>query len=520
MTEHYCLNCLLAGGDYGPIDDNDPHFRNYHQVHKSCAGWGTIPPQPKEPTIIEQATQVFKDSDLNVPRANEQAKRMLEKEKKKIEQVYERFQFNIVAEKINDEKYFLLIKETEDLYLYDEPVRFYKPHAEVEIKRRTDELVKDCNTHTRNEVVNSIKQRCRLVESKELFDSKIINVKSGILDPDSFEVKPHSPDYLTTLQMPIVIQRKIYSSSRNLKLWNHILTIIDPKDITKILELIWIAISGRNNEKKCFVFKGITNTQKTTLADIIAMIIGEENIAREHPESFLDKNIRFGSTDFIGKRMNISSEIGNLTKEQLERMKSYIGAETRNAERKGSNEREKFDPKRFVFLFTTNTLGSDYALISDPSFVTRFQFLIFRNQITEQNQDGTWLDTFFDNSLDRESAISALISIVLEYKKAQSQKKCPKTKWSTIEETRKILKETMDKDDLYFEDKRIIAKSGSKLTLDEVVNDFSKFVSRKVNNQEMGMIMQRQGFKSSRSNGVTYFKNTTFKVAEGQEVLN
>ena len=120
----------------------------------------------------------------------------------------------------------------------------------------------------------------------DLLESRHINTQSGILDPKTFEVKPHSFKYLTTTKLPFGINH----NARNLKLWNHVLTIIDPKDINLLMELIWICISGNNPFKKMFVFKGISNTQKSTLADIIVWIIGNENVSRQKPEAFLSKN--------------------------------------------------------------------------------------------------------------------------------------------------------------------------------------------------------------------------------------
>ena len=137
-----------------------------------------------------------------------------------------------------------------------------------------------------------------------------------------------------------------------------------------------------------FVFKGLTNTQKSTLADILVWIIGAANVSRQKPEAFLSKNSRFGTSKFIGKRMNIASEIANLTEDMLENQKSLIGAELHNTERKSDNAERYFNPTRFLFLYTTNHLGKIYSSIDDNSVTTRFQFLIFRNQIDETKANG------------------------------------------------------------------------------------------------------------------------------------
>ncbi len=96
MTNHFCLNCPLAGGDYGPIDDNDPLFGNCYQVHKNCSGWGTAPPETKESTIIEK----YKDEsvsngsvegsiDLSIERAAQQARKIKLNETKRTKTVWQ-----------------------------------------------------------------------------------------------------------------------------------------------------------------------------------------------------------------------------------------------------------------------------------------------------------------------------------------------------------------------------------------------------------------------------------------------
>ena len=205
--------------------------------------------------------------------------------------------------------------------------------------------------------------------------------------------------------------------------------------------------------------------------------------------------------------MNIASEIGGLTEEMLENQKSLVGAELQNTEMKSDNTERYFDPTRFVFLYTTNKLGEIYSSINDNSVITRFQFLIFRNQIEETKANGQWYDEFFEDNEDKQSAIDTILNIVINYKKAQKLGRIPKTKWSTIAETKEILKEQMSPEDKYFEADRIISKDGNNLTLEEIRADFNRFVGYKVNPQQMGNVLKNHGFNSSKSNGSTLYRN-------------
>jgi hypothetical protein len=207
----------------------------------------------------------------------------------------------------------------------------------------------------------------------------------------------------------------------------------------------------------------------------------------------------------------MASEIGHLTESMLEKLKSLIGAELQNTERKNDNTERYFDPTKFVFLFTTNKMGEIYSKINDNSIITRFQFLIFRNRIDDNKTNGQWYDELFTDEYDKQTAIDTVVRLVLAYKK-----KGIKTKWSNIAETKQILKEEQPKEDKYFEDGRLIPKEGSILQLTEIIKDFESFVGYKVTPIQLGHILKKNGMVTSQSNSKTVLKGYSFPKADDQ----
>ena len=129
--------------------------------------------------------------------------------------------------------------------------------------------------------------------------------------------------------------------------------------------------------------------------------------------------------------------------------------------------------------------------------------------------NGQWYDSFFVDEDDKKSAIETIVNIIINYKKTQSLGKIPKTKWSNIIDTKMILDEEMPIEDKYFKDERIISKPGSQLTLIQIKHDFESFVGYKIDNQILGNIMKRHGFKSKKSSGQTIYKGLSFATARG-----
>ena len=399
--------------------------------------------------------------------------------------------------------------------MYDKENGIYIPNAESYIDQLCERMVIDCTIRTRNEVRAALRSGDGLILGRELFKSRYINTLNGILDPKTLKVFPHSSEYLTTSKLPF----RINMDADNQKLWEHMMSIIDENDQYKLMEIIWMCISWNNPFKKMIILKGPTNSQKTALSDLIIMIIGEANISSERPHQYLKNDNRFSTSKFIGKRMNRSTEIGNWTADMVENHKSLIGAEKQNTERKGSNESALFDPVRFVFLYTTNHLGAIYRTL-DNAMIGRMEFMMLRNVIDDDEIDGDWIEKLFDDEEDKTSAIEYVVRKVIQYKKDQSAGKPPKTKWSTIAETKLILKEEMSPEDKYFDVGRIqrTRSEFDKVEISEVQKDMEVFTGKKFDRQSIGFIMKRNGFASRQSNSKTWYVRC--KLGIGNETLD
>jgi len=410
--------------------------------------------------------------------------------------------FDIAAEILLQNYTFITLRETGEIYYYDEHEGIYKQYAETLIKTELRKIIHKCRIATDREVIETIKAKT-WIDSKELFEAIHIISDNVILDSRTFKTKSHSPDILTTKKLPF----KIDPEAKNTKLWEHIMSIIDPNDVNVFLELIWMLISGRNPHKKMFVFLGVPHTQKTAFIHILKKIFSEDNFSAEDPQSYLNKNIRFGASAFFEKRANIAEEIDGWTKEMIEKQKQFVGGAPINMEWKGKNKRGLFYPERFVFMFATNGVGDVYSKIENEGIITRYQFMLFRNKIENRNE--YWYDDLFTSKEDEQNAISFLINVVIAYKK-----KNIRTKFANDDETKSILKSEMPLEDRFFDDERIIRKEGGRLEVNEAREAFVKFTGLKINNNQMGNILKKRGIRSTQTGNKTIYKGWILKTED------
>lgn len=399
------------------------------------------------------------------------------------------------------------VRETKDMWIYSDKDGVYVPDADTYIEEESHKLIFKCNTKSVNEIKNAIRRNQTMILSSDFFDSIIINTENGIIDPDTFGILPHSSEYLTTTKLPFRVDMK----ANNFKLWNHIThNIIEPKDSKLFLEILWVLISSNNPHKKCIMFKGVSDTQKTTLMEIISWIIGRKNIALVKPQKFLESGDRFSMSRFIGKRANFSEEINNLTPDMLENLKAMIGGMVQETELKNSNDGREFDPKRFLFIFSTNQLDSIYQKLNDNSTINRFQFMMFKQVVKKKK--GDWEKEFFTDKDDKRTAIETIIRFVLAWKKSGQS-----IRWNEAWETKEFLRAELPIENQYFESGRIIEKRGGKLFLDEVEKDIEVYCDSPFENQALGYLMKQQGFESKHSGLKTYYSGYVLsKVTKNQ----
>ena len=421
--------------------------------------------------------------------------------------------YDIVSKLVMEKNRFVTVTENRDIWYYDEVEEIYKNFGQKIIEEFCQDMIEKCKIHAVKEVLETIKRSKTQISMETLMESRVISALDGVLNPKTFEITDHSPDYLTTTKLPFNLK----SYSNNEKLWNHILTIIDPDDINILMELIWICITRNNPFKKCFIFKGVANSQKTALSDIITEIIGKDNVAFETAQRILNPESRFGIQKLFGKRLNIAEEIGNIDYRMLEELKKLVGGKEQNTERKSDNTDYIVNPRELALIFATNELGDIFARMNDDSIITRFQFLIFRNVIKTEKVDGNWFDDFFVDDEDKQTAIDYIVSKVLDYKKGQANGN-PKTVWSTPEETKIILRDEMNLEDKWFIDGRIVKDSEKEIELPEIQEDFESFVGYKLSTpQAMGHILKKNGYVTKATNGKTVLKGYAFRTASTDE---
>ena len=151
----------------------------------------------------------------------------------------------------------------------------------------------------------------------------IVNVKNGLLDITTRDLQPHTPDYVSLIQFPVVFDPKAEAP-----IWKECVDswMSGPEQqekITLLKQFCGYCLSSSMLYDRALFIVGDGGNGKSTFVDTIAMIFGRDATAHIDLESLYGA---FGMDGLIGKRLNIIEEVhGNYY--QSNKLKKLISGE-------------------------------------------------------------------------------------------------------------------------------------------------------------------------------------------------
>ncbi|MBD8071546.1 phage/plasmid primase, P4 family [Bacillus sp. PS06] len=221
------------------------------------------------------------------------------------------------------------VRSTKDgrLFLYHKKGVFEEP-SEVELGKVIRTLMHEgrwnsWNSKAEAEVVKVLLREADIVDEMNTMRN-FINLKNGMLCLDRFELLPHHPSYLSTVQLPIEYEPKAVAPTFVQFLKG--ITKDDEELIRVHQEVLGYLLSAETKAEKAFFFYGSGGNGKSVLVSIITRLVGEENVSSIPLAEF---GKQFGLEGLINKTVNIAAENemgGNALK--TENFKAIVSGDT------------------------------------------------------------------------------------------------------------------------------------------------------------------------------------------------
>lgn len=237
------------------------------------------------------------------------------------------------------------------------------------------------------------------------------NVKNGLLQLSTGELKPHTPDFVSLVQSPVV-----YDPAATAPIWMACLDawLKGPESEEKRLMLQQYAgylLTSSMSYAKALFLVGDGGNGKSTFADTLSMVIGEQGTSRIDLE---DLYSTFGLKGLIGKRLNVVEEVGG-NYYQAHKLKKLVSGESLTINMKFKDQ-FKFTPEA-KFIFAVNTMPR----VDDSSSATERRICVVQFNNNFRDTPNTDL-RFADGLLAQE--LSGILNWMLEgYRSLMKEKK-------------------------------------------------------------------------------------------------
>ena len=214
----------------------------------------------------------------------------------------------------------------------------------------------------------------------DLNDKKrYLNLLNGMFDLETFTLVEHSPEFYSSIQLPITLKRDV--DCPNFKKFLGQCFSGDEEAINLAQEWAGYLLTAETRAQKALILYGLGKNGKGVFIDIISELIGEDNISSI---AMNELHRPFSRVCIYGKLANISNENEfNGRSFNTQYLKAIVGEDNINAEQK---HQPVFNFKPTVKLvFTTNNLphtnDGGYALMR------RLCMLHFTNTVKEEDRD-------------------------------------------------------------------------------------------------------------------------------------
>ena len=181
----------------------------------------------------------------------------------------------------------------------------------------------DVNTYQKVKHIIRIKS-----ELKEQLSSKeLLAVGNGILNKETKELHPFSPEYIITSKIATAYNPSVklptFSGKFNFNDWLKEIACNDDEVITLLWQVMNEAINPLQTRGKLVILTGKGNNGKGTFQDLLKNLVGEGNYSTLRPEQF--KGFELGS--LIGKTLNIGDDIENSFLPEVSNLKTITSGD-------------------------------------------------------------------------------------------------------------------------------------------------------------------------------------------------
>jgi P4 family phage/plasmid primase-like protien len=261
------------------------------------------------------------------------------------------------------------------------------------------------SSHKAEEVVKYIEVDAPMLWERPKVE--VVNVLNGLLDVSTRVLSPHSPDFLSPVQLPVK-----FDPNARCPMWDKFIGEVFPGDSEAIAWEIpaWLATPDTSIQKAVLLTGDGANGKSTYLRAVLAFI-GRQNVAAISLHRL--ENDRFSVARLVGRLANICPDLPSEDLSSTSMFKSITGGDALLAERKFEESFEFVPFARLIFSANHPPKSQD----ASSAFFRRWVVVPFERTF-HSGDPGTLPRDQLDAMLADPTELSGVLNKALEALKA------------------------------------------------------------------------------------------------------
>ncbi len=229
------------------------------------------------------------------------------------------------------EKNSLIYVPDDNLYLYSENGYWQRLHGDYVERHALEEIDGDSIRSSQLADIRRLVEKLSIMEPGKQFDefNGHCNIRSGMLDLETFQIKEHDPTYLSRIQLPVS-----HDPGAKCPTWERFLSEVledDSQLLDLFQEFTGYLLVPDTSHHKALVLVGEGANGKSTAIQVIEVLLGRQNVCNV---SLSDLSNSFHRVRLDGKLVNISTELDPKMLERSDYFKAIVSGDSISAEHK------------------------------------------------------------------------------------------------------------------------------------------------------------------------------------------
>jgi putative DNA primase/helicase len=305
-----------------------------------------------------------------------------------------------IEDTLMDMYYFRTMKDTKEIYYYNEGNGIYSNGAEIIIESEAESMTdgKISTAHV-NESMNHIRRRTYTDRSGfDVREPHILNLQNGLLNIDTLEIMEHSPDQLSLVQLPV----KYDPAAKCPKILRFLGQVLHPQDVFAALQIIGYCLYKSAEYEKAIMLAGSGSNGKSVFLKLIEALVGAENTSHIALQD-LDKD-RFAAAGLYCKMVNTFADLKQLKLTSSGNFKMLVSGDSIRAQNKF---KDPFSFRNYAkLIFSANKIPESED--QTYAYYRRWLILEFEKVFDEADRDTKLID-----KLATPEELSGLLNLAL-----------------------------------------------------------------------------------------------------------